>query len=198
MSLTRERQVLQLLKDYRAWHSAYGGSLRPEDSHLRSAAYGPAAFVETGAYWDHKDRPRMDVSYAKLEHAITLLKRDKIGFLCWLVLLHPYLGDPADPSVVTEWRKKKPELANWHDLAIKKLAGYLASHDLYVVWPKRMTSNEEKRIEQRNDELYGLYKRLRDEGWTKTEAVNRAALLCGYGKTRAWEIVQIREASRVT
>lgn len=200
MSLTRERQVLQLLKDYRAWHTAYGGSLSPEDSHIRTAAYGPAALIETGAYWTRKERPRMEVSYEKLEHAITLLREspDPVDRLCWAVLLHPYLGDPGDPGIVSHWRKVKPELANWHDLAVKRLAALLAGHDLYVVWPKRMTSNEEKRIEQRNDELYGLYKRLREEGTSKSEAVKQAALMCGYGKTRAWEIVQVREGAQVS
>lgn len=200
MSLTRERQVLQLLKDYRAWHTAYGGSLSAEDSHIRTAAYGPAALIETGAYWTRKERPRMEVSYWKLEHAITLMREsdDAIDRLCWLVLLNVYLGDSADPGVVGHWRKVKPELANWHDEAVKRLTKPLLSHDLYVVWPQRMTSRQAKLVEQANDEMYNLYKTLRGEGTPKSEAVEQAALLCGYGKTRAWKIVQTREGKATT
>ena len=196
MGLTRERQVLQLLRDYRSWHTAYGGSLPPEDSHIRSASYGSAAYIPTGAYFEQKDIPRLEVSFSKLRLALKMLySSGYVGKRAYLVLLHPYLSDPADPGVVTRWRQVRPGLAKWHDFAIRKLATYLAGHDLYVVFPSRMTSNEEKRIEQRNDELFGLYERLRGEGIRKTEAVNQAALLCGYGKTRAWEIVGIRESS---
>lgn len=194
---TRVRQVTQLLKDYRAWHTPYGGGLSLDDSHMRSAEYGPAAFVEVGAYFPRKVRPALAVSFEKLEHAITLLKHspDRVDRLCYYVLLTPYLSDPADPSIVAHWRKHKPELAKWHDLAVRKLARRLASHDLFVVWPKRMTSNEEKRIEERNDELYRLYSALTSEGVTKSKAIKDAALMCGYSERRAWEIVAARESA---
>lgn len=193
-STVRQRQVTTLLRDYRAWHTAFGGGLPIEDSYMRGAAYGPSALIEAGVYFPRKWRPALAVSFEKLEYALTMLKNDGItGRLCYLLLLAPYLGDPADPSIVTRWRKERPGLADWHDLAIKKLAGYLASHDLFVIWPKRMTSQEAQQIEHRNAELFGLYKRLVDEGTNKTEAVKQAALMCGYGKRRAWEIVRARE-----
>lgn len=192
----KQRQVLQLLKDYRAWHTAYGGGLTPEDSHMRGAAYGPASLVEAGAYWPRKWRAAAATTYGKLEHALTMLKNGGVSDrLAYLTLLTPYLSDPADPSIVNEWRKDRPGLVEWHDLAIKRLAGFLAGHDLFVIWPARMTSNEAKRIEQRNDELFALYQRLRNEGTRKTEAVKSAALMCGYGERRAWEIVKARESA---
>jgi hypothetical protein len=83
-------------------------------------------------------------------------------------LVTPYLGDPGDPSVVFDWRRKAPRLesarlfAERHDRAVETLAGYLKDHDLFVLFPKRMTSLEEKNIERRNDELYSLYRRLRE------------------------------------
>lgn len=73
------------------------------------------------------------------------------------------------------------------------LAGYLKDHDLFVLFPKRMTSQEEKHIQRRNDEFYAQYRRLREEGKKETPAVEDAAVMCGYGTTRAWEIVGARE-----
>ncbi len=114
-------------------------------------------------------------------------------------LVTPYLGDPGDPSVVFDWRRKAPRLesarlfAERHDRAVETLAGYLKDHDLFVLFPKRMTSLEEKNIERRNDELYSLYRLPREGEKRKNPAVEDAAATCGYGKTRAWEIVGASE-----
>ena len=100
----------------------------------------------------------------------------------------PYVGDP---SVVADWKRKAARLesarmfAERHDRAVEALAGYLSKHDLFVLFPRRMTSQEEKNIERRNDEIYALYRRLREEGKRKTLADEDAAAMCGYGKTRA-------------
>lgn len=74
-----------------------------------------------------------------------------------------------------------------------RLADYLAATDLYVVFPKRMTSREEGQVERRNDEFFALYLKLREEKMGKTKAVETAAEMCGYGATRAWEIIKLRE-----
>jgi hypothetical protein len=189
----KERQVLQLLKDYRSWHTAFGGSLTPEDSHMRSAAYGPAALIEQGAYWPKRWRAAARTTYEKLEHALTLLQHDgTLGMSCWLVLHSFYLGADADPSEVERLEKTRPNLKKWRDLAVKKVAGYLAGHDLFVIMPSRMTSNAAKQIDLRNDEAWALYQQLRSEGRRKTEAVKTTAILCGYSERRIWEIVKTR------
>jgi hypothetical protein len=165
-----------------------------EESYLASAAYGSAAFIEAGAYWPPEVREAARETYDLLEHALTLLEHEGIvGRSCWLVLLSPYLSDPADPSLVARWRKEKPRLADWHDLAIRKLAGYLAAQNLFVMFPSRMTSGEERQIERRNAELYTVYQEMRAEGRRKSEAVELAAEFCGYSVRRAWDIVGARE-----
>ncbi len=44
-----------------------------------------------------------------------------------------------------------------HERAVRFLAKFLEVQDLCVVFPKRMTSHEEKRVDRMNDELFGLY-----------------------------------------
>jgi hypothetical protein len=219
----KRREVVQLLKDYRAWHSPFGGA-SPTDSTLNletQGSYGPAGLIQAGQAFDREGRRLYAESYAALEHALTLLKGEH--FESWLVLLAPYLGDPGDPSLVTRWREKhraweaererlrkkhkkdayrvaewekenlEPQLIHRHDEAVGRLAGYLETTDLYVVFPKRMTSREETQVERRNDEFFTLYGKFREEKMGKTKAVETAAEMCGYGATRAWEIVRLRE-----
>lgn len=47
-SEAKQREVLQLLKDYRAYHSAYGGAMPLDETHAMDAAYGPAGIVNRG------------------------------------------------------------------------------------------------------------------------------------------------------
>ncbi len=100
-----------------------------------------------------------------------------------------------EPERVGEWEKGHPEpqLIHRHDEAVGRLAEYLATTDLYVVFPRRMTSREETEVQRRNDEFFALYQKFRDEKMGKTKAVETAAEMCGYGATRAWEIVGLRE-----
>ena len=162
---------------------------------MAEAAYGPAGMITSGVEFDRRDRVRLAESYRLLEHALTYLKGDgPEGMTAYLVLLDPYLGDPADPSLVNEWRKKRPGLVEWHDYAIGKLAEYLKHKDLYVVWARRMTSREEKQVERRNDELFRLYQTYRDgDGMSRNKAIETASEHCGYSRSRGYEIVELRE-----
>ncbi len=169
-----------------------------DETGVVDASYGPAGMVTTGAAFDERDVPGLRKSYDKLEHALTMLKQE--DFRAWMSLVTPYLGDPGDPSVVAEHRRKADEglfsarlFVDRHDRALRLLAMFLEKERLHVVFRKRMTSREEKQIERRNDEFFGLYRRLREEGKRKTPAVETAAEMCGYGPTRAWEIVKLRE-----
>jgi hypothetical protein len=80
-----------------------------------------------------------------------------------------------------------------HDAAVAWLAEDLKDVDLHVVFPKRMTSREEEWVEARNDEFYVLYRKFRNDRMGKTKAVETAAEMCGYGASRAWAIVALRE-----
>ncbi|CAA9417696.1 MAG: hypothetical protein AVDCRST_MAG03-2314 [uncultured Rubrobacteraceae bacterium] len=45
-----------------------------------------------------------------------------------------------------------------------------------------------------NDELFGLYKNFRyGDGLSRNKAIEKAAEHCGYGRSRGYEIVGIRE-----
>lgn len=171
-----------------------------DETHVVDAAYGPAGMIASGAAFEERDVPGLKKSYEKLEHALTMLKAE--DFRAWMSLVTPYLGDPGDPSVVAEHRKKAEEglfsarlFVDRHDRAVRLLAMFLEKERLHVVFPKRMTSRGEKQIERRNDEFFSLYRRFRKEGKKKSSAVETAAEMCGYGRTRAWEIVGAREGS---
>lgn len=74
------------------------------------------------------------------------------------------------------------------------LAILLPGVDLYVVFPKRMTSREERQVERRNDEFFALYRRYRNvERMSRNKAIETAAEHCGYGRSRGYEIVELRE-----
>jgi len=64
---------------------------------------------------------------------------------------------------------------------------------MYAVWPKRMTTREEKQVEWMNDEFFAVYRRLREDAMKHGAAIKTAAEMQGYGLTRAYEIVNLRE-----
>ena len=167
-----------------------------DETGVVDAAYGPAGYIEAGMYYPKRDRGRLAKSYEDLGHAITIEKRTAEGFLAWVLLLEAYFGSEADPDVVNRWRRAGDYRIVRHDAFVEHLAYHLRKTDLYVVWPKRMTSQEEKQIERRNDELYGMYKTLRSEGRGKSQAVKEAATRCGYSERRAWDIVRTREPAK--
>jgi hypothetical protein len=182
----RKREVIQLLKDYRDWHTAFGGA---SELNLGSMGqYGPAGMIFKGMAFDPKQRGMLEESFDLLEKALTLLKGEH--FEAWLLLHGPYTGDPA---IVDMWRKKRPGLAQWHDLAIEQLATYLKNQDLFVAWPAHMTSRKDTYVKDRNDEFYALYQKLRREGDTKRKAIHTAAEWCEYSEIRGYEIVRLRE-----
>lgn len=74
------------------------------------------------------------------------------------------------------------------------LAMFLEKERLHIVWPKRMTTREETQVDRMNDELFGLYKNFRyGDGLSRNKAIEKAAEHCGYGRSRGYEIVGIRE-----
>lgn len=188
----KQREVLQLIRHYRDWHTAYGGAAL---LNLESMGqFGPAGMIVAGMAFDDKGLGLLRDSFEALEHALTLLKNgDSIGRAAYFVLLAPYLGDPGDPSLVDKWRKDpKDRRTEWHDLAIAELARYLRNTDLYVPWTSRMQTRKPASVKQMNDEFYALYLKLRQEGAKQTRAVETAAEWCDYGLTRAFEIVKLR------
>lgn len=182
------------MRDFRPWHTAFGGA--GEINLQALGQFGPAGLIMAGTQFEREDRYLLRESFELLEHALILLKRD--DYYAWLALYEPYLADPSDPSIVDDWRLKSKHsiraqrsLQN-HDRGVWALTEMMLDQDLYCVTPSRMTTTQEKQVEKRNDELYSLFLKLRKDGESKTRAVKQAAEWCGYGLTRAWEIVGLR------
>lgn len=201
---SKRREVLQLLKEWRSFHSPYGGAFALEDATLKDASYGPAACIETGAAYPKGQRAGLRKSYRLLDAAIELEKRTAEGMAAWLLLLGPYFGDPGDPDIVRRWREVGDERIGWHDWFVDRLAGRLAHKDLYVVWPARMSTRQEKQIEKRHNEFYEEYQQIKaeklKEGMSQRKAnkkaVDTASARCGLSLRRGYEIVQVREGRK--
>src|SRR4051794_23051365 len=147
--------------------------------------------IVAGMAFDKEHLGMLEETFKLLDHALVLLKR--YHFEAWLLFKRPYTGDPGDPAIVDEWRKKRPGLIEWHDCGVEKLAGYLEGKDVYVPWPSRMQTRKPSSVKEMIDEFYALYRKFRDEKTSKTKAVNTAAEMCEYSQSRAWEIVGLRE-----
>lgn len=108
MNEAKKREVLQLLKDYRAYHSAFGGAAPLDDTYVKNNSYGPNGVILAGAEFESADRNALAESYRKLNLALRVLRWE--DFEAWMSLIEPYLGDPADPSLVDHWRQSLARL----------------------------------------------------------------------------------------
>jgi len=193
LSEAKRREVLQLLRHYRDWYTAYGGA---RELNLESMGqYGPAGMIVAGTAFRGYHVEMLRESFEALDHALSLLQNaGPLENAAYLVLLAPYLGDPADSSLVNEWRKSpNDERPGWHDFGIGRLAYYLRNTDLYVPWSSRMQTRKPETVKQMNDEFYSLYAKLIKEGETKRKAIQTAAEWCDYSEQRGYEIVRVRE-----
>lgn len=184
----RKREVIQLLKDYGAWHAAYGaaGELNFESR----GQYGPAGMIFKGMVFNSRERAWLEESFDLLDKALIVLKHEH--FEAWLLLKRPFTGDPGDPSIIDVWREKNPGLMEWYHFAITKLAEYLRFQDLYVAWPKRINSRRPANVKESNDEFYRAYQQLKKDGETNRRAIQIAGEWCKIGEARGYEIVKVR------
>lgn len=195
-SAGKVREVTLLLIFYSTYHAPYGAAMTYEESGLKDAAYGPAGLIEAGQEWSLKQRAYLRDSYDSLGTAMEALKEDEpLGFMSWLVLLAPYLGDPGDASLVDRWRRDGDHRSSYVDYAINFLGVQLRNSDLWVPQLNRMTSRKPTDVKRLNDELYALYLALRNEGKIKSEAVTLAAEMSDYSESHAWRIVTSRTAA---
>lgn len=197
----KKREVLQLLRDYRAFYSPFGGAAST-DAELNLQAkgnYGPAGVIFAGTEFDKSDRMLLRQSFDALRAALARLQ--KSDFQAWASLVEPYLADPADASLVDEWRRKVDELdkeneirakrkppqqprvalvvprmfLERHDRALEKLAEDLKHTDLYAVFARPMSEEEEKAGQDQNAEIAATVERLRATGSSVREALAQAA-----------------------
>lgn len=161
---SKRREVLQLLRDYRTWHSGFGAAIAWEDSHIAQAAYGPGGMILVGAeYRDYStaEVERLAKSYEYLEYAITIEKATPEGFAAWVLLHGPYFGDPADPDMVRVWREIGDYRIEWHDRFWYRLAHHLRHRKLYPIEPRYLTESENTALENRDAEIYAAYQHHR-------------------------------------
>lgn len=196
MSEAKKREVVQLLRDYRSFYSPFGGAALSDGvTNLQEkGSYGPAGLVFAGTEVDRSDRRRLRESLEALRKALLMLRSERrpvsrhsngddiSGISAWSALIEPYLADPADPSVVDDWRKKARQgyisagrSIERYDAAIETLAKYLEVVKLHVVYPRLMTEDEEQKMEHQNAEMFAVFQRLRVSGLRAHEAIAQAA-----------------------
>src|SRR5215207_8911082 len=155
----QERAVLQLLRDFRAFHSPFGGAT-PIDSTLNlesAGSYGPAGLIFAGSEFDRSDRKLLRESFEDLNVALRRLRLEKSvgkhpngdnisGVAAWTALVEPYLADPADPSIVDDLRSRVAKLDAENKqrqmlkppkpprVALVNVCRYLERHDVAVSW----------------------------------------------------------------
>ncbi len=106
--MASESDILQLLKDYRSFHAAYGGAMPLDETYVSQATYGPGGLITTGVGFEKRDIEPLRKSYRTLNAALRILRREH--FQEWGALIEPYLSDVADHSVVADWRTKIADL----------------------------------------------------------------------------------------
>lgn len=193
---TKMAEIEQLLKDYVAYHypSSLQGTMNTE-----AQRPGPGSWPLAKLQYLERS-PLLKKTYEHLDRALEQLRREH--WPEWLLIRTAYLDPDTSPSKVAHWRKlakdhlgARLQLEMLED-GIRTLARYLADVELHVIWPQRMTSREEKQVERRNDELYAVYLRHREEGTSRGKAIEKAATECGYSPGRASKIVKLRESSK--
>lgn len=184
--MARQAHIVQLLRDYSWWIAPFGGSSAIEEQALKNTQFGPGSVVlhASGAHLTPQQKDLLDDSYAHLQRALDELERNarRPGhdgeMAAWLCLYVLYLGDPADHSILDEWRKDPDDVRPVvHDMAIAILSNseHLSGVDLWVVSPKVMTRREESRIEDTNDEVYAVFCRLKRGSMSADAAAHQTA-----------------------
>lgn len=191
-------EVEQLLKDYAAYHypSSVQGTMN-----IEAQRPGPGSWPLAKKQYLERS-PLLRLTYDHLDRALRRLHDEEVS--AWLAIHDIYLDPDFSPSRIAHLHVRAREGQDaQHTLVnigygIRCIASYLAATDLHVIWPARMTSREEKQVERRNDELYAVYLRHRDEGKSRGRAIADAATECGYGTSRTYEIVNLRESFKRT
>lgn len=178
---SKRREILQLLCDWRAFETAFGGARSLDETHISEAAYGPAGLILSGAQFEKKDVPGLKKSYEKLNAALRLLRREH--FPEWVALIEPYLSDVADHSIVADWREKIATLDKENE-AVRKLNKERAKkgrpekpEKVRHVFIRLQLERHDRAIKLlsdylRNVDLYAVYPKLMS---TREEAAGTAA-----------------------
>lgn len=211
--MSKKREVVQLLCDYRSFYSPFGGAAVADGTlnMQEKGSYGPAGLVFAGTEFDLKDRSLLRESFEALRKALVMLRSERkaiakhsngdeiSGISAWSALIEPYLADPADPAVVDDWRRKAQEgyisagrFIERHDAAIETLAAYLEREKLHVIYPRVMSEGEEQKMEHQNAEMYAVFQRLRVSGLRVHIAIAQTAEYFGVSIDTVDRIIEFR------
>lgn len=192
---TKKREVLQLLKDWRAFFSPFGGAAAADSTlNLEAAgAFGPAGLIFSGTEFEGEDRKAIRRSFRALVAPLVRLQEEEkvgkhsegdpiTGAKAYITFIEPYFADPADPSIVADRRKKAAKgnmvarrFTEAHDAGVEWLALDLWDVELHSVFPRLMSEKEEAEIEHQNSEMYAVFQRLRVSGLTIDAALSQTA-----------------------
>lgn len=195
----KERDVTLLLRDYR--NDLPSG---PQESFVEVAAIsgdGSNADPLTSEGMKRMNKKSLvGETYYKLDIALNLLNKfhthlyDTIRFF--------YLEPDAGHGDV-EWYRGKAKDNNLaaayiikrHDEGIKVLANYLRNSDLYVRYPyKGATRTRYESLEVQNHELYVIYLRYLNDGFSHDDAVEEAAKKMDYENIHAERVISERNS----
>jgi hypothetical protein len=178
---SKRREVTQLLREYRAYWSAFGGSTSIDEAAnmAQAKSYGPAGYIEKGNYYFEYPRAYLDAlhkTYEELEKAKRRVTRRPRGMYAFLLLQDVYFGDPADWRIAQRWDEVKDYRSPIHHVFVGWLSHELRDIELHPIWPKPYSEKEEKTIERQNAEIYATYQRVRTSGSPHHLSVAQTAL----------------------
>lgn len=221
--LVTQRQVEQLLRDWRTWHTAFGAAAAT-DAELNLQAkgsYGPAGLIFTGAEFDTTDLKLLARSFRLLRGAMLRLRNtlevgkhstaaggDTIsGFQAFASLFEPYLGDPADPGIVHKWRTDLAELEKENQR--RALCNPPQPARVALITPRRLLERHDAAIkwlarDLQGQELHAIFSRPMSEEEEKAGEDQNAEIYAVFhrfrvsGLTEAAAIAQTAENFHVS
>lgn len=194
--MSKQDEVLGLLIDYAAFRAAFGGALPLDESHLHTASYGPAGYIETGTEFQEEGNVRLLLkSYGLLNVALRLLRRDHLEL--WGALVEAYLGDPGDPGIIGHWRRQVAALdeenreIRRHNTLVKKgkKPGHFKHEKVGFVIPRMLLERHDEAIEKLSDylrdvDLYYVPVSRLSEAEAKADEHREAQMYASYQRYR--------------
>src|ERR671912_569705 len=130
----KEREVIQLLKDYNLKYPSGGQGV--VNFEAMSSTYG-SGWPLNGESLKRMGNGLVAETYKYLDYALTILKG--IDYPAFSAISHFYLVEEASPNDL-EWYRGKTGTEQFiedHDRGIKRIAEFLVNRDLYVRWPEK-------------------------------------------------------------
>jgi hypothetical protein len=151
------------LRDRATYLAAFGGALALDETHLRTASYGPSGYIERGSeFRDEGNVKKLGESLAALDDALDALLKESPHLRTGLQ--EPYLSDPPDPGIVGHWRRELAKLDDYnaeirsHNRLVKKgkRPGPMRTEKVALVWTRTRLMRHDIAIEELAEMLEGV------------------------------------------